>query len=119
MRMYVFIVDEGEVFQVKKSSYSKKIMRLLDKERRKKKEEKVESEEVVKPKAEEKRTEIITGDLVVCVNYVKNSFCVSRSICNVSPITFYTASFQSLDGSKEYRNASYIKRSCCTVRRPG
>lgn len=59
--------DEGEVFQVKKSSYSKKIMRLLDKERRKKKEEKVESEEVVKPKAEEKRTEIITGDLVMVV----------------------------------------------------
>lgn len=43
-------------------------MRLLDKERRKKKEDKVEVEDV-KPKADEKRTEIVTGDLVVCVNY--------------------------------------------------
>lgn len=42
-------------------------MKLLDKERRKKKEEKIEQEDV-KPKVEEKRTEIITGDLVVCVN---------------------------------------------------
>lgn len=81
--MYVFIADEGEVFQVKKSSYSKKIMRLLDKERRKKKEEKVETEEV-KPKAEEKRTEIITGDLVVCVNYVqtRSVFRVVYAMCH-------------------------------------
>lgn len=55
------------MFQVKKSSHSKKIMRLLDKERRKKKEDKPEAEEI-KVKTEEKRTEIITGDLVVCVN---------------------------------------------------
>lgn len=29
--------DDGEVFQVKKSSHSKKVMRMMDKERRKKK----------------------------------------------------------------------------------
>ncbi|XP_071444852.1 PAX3- and PAX7-binding protein 1 [Hetaerina americana] len=33
--------DDGEVFQVKKSTHSKKIMKLLDRERKKKKEEKV------------------------------------------------------------------------------
>ncbi|KAG8230485.1 hypothetical protein J437_LFUL013527, partial [Ladona fulva] len=32
--------DDGEVFQVKKSTHSKKIMKLLDRERRKKKEDK-------------------------------------------------------------------------------
>jgi len=31
--------DDGEVFQVRKSSHSKKVMRMLDKERRKKKRE--------------------------------------------------------------------------------
>ncbi|KAH8369131.1 hypothetical protein KR009_002447 [Drosophila setifemur] len=36
--------DDGEVFQVRKSSHSKKVMRMMDKERRKKKrEERVES----------------------------------------------------------------------------
>ncbi|GLH06338.1 Uncharacterized protein GBIM_11822 [Gryllus bimaculatus] len=34
--------DDGEVFQVKKSSHSKKIMKLLDRERKKKKEGKKE-----------------------------------------------------------------------------
>lgn len=61
------VVDEGEVFQVKKSWHSKKMMKLLDRERRKKKDERPEQEDV-KPKVEEKHTEIITGDLVVCVN---------------------------------------------------
>lgn len=69
-----FVVDEGEVFQVRKSSHSKKIMKLLDKERRKKKEEKSEGEQV-KSKTEDKRTEIVTGDLVVCVNYLHFSLC--------------------------------------------
>lgn len=67
------VTDEGEAFQVKKSSHSKKIMKLLDKERRKKKEERSESEEV-KIKTEDKRTEIVTGDLVVCVNYLHSVF---------------------------------------------
>lgn len=36
----VFTADDGVVFQVKKSSQSKKIMKLLDRERKKKKESK-------------------------------------------------------------------------------
>lgn len=34
---FCFAEDEGEVFQVKKTSQSKKVMKMLDKERRKKK----------------------------------------------------------------------------------
>lgn len=56
--------EEGEVFQVKKSSHSKKIMRMFEKERQKKKEGKVEKSEV-KSSA---KTEIITDDLVLVVN---------------------------------------------------
>lgn len=57
--------EEGEVFQVKKSSHSKKLMRMYDRERQqKKKEVKVEKEEQ-KPKV---KTEIVTDDLVVVVN---------------------------------------------------
>lgn len=36
---FVDAEDDGEVFQVRKSSHSKKVMRMLDKERRKKKRE--------------------------------------------------------------------------------
>ena len=59
--------EEGEVFQVKKSSHSKKIMRMFEKER-KKKETKTEKEEVKDVKPKEKLTEIITDDLVLVVN---------------------------------------------------
>lgn len=56
--------EEGEVFQVKKSSHSKKIMRMFEKERQKKKEAKIEKSEV-KSYA---KTEIVTDDLVLVVN---------------------------------------------------
>lgn len=56
--------EEGEVFQVKKSSHSKKVLRMLEKEKRKK-ETKQENKEEVKPKD---KTEIVTGDLVLVVN---------------------------------------------------
>lgn len=57
--------EEGEVFQVKKSSHSKRIMRLFEKERQKKKENKPEKE-VIRPK--EPVTEIVTDDLIMKVN---------------------------------------------------
>lgn len=57
--------EEGEVFQVRKSSHSKKIMKMFEKERHKKKENKIEKEET-KPK--ENKTEIVTDDLVLVVN---------------------------------------------------
>lgn len=41
-----FSADDGEVFQVKKSTQSKKIMKLLDRERKKKKEVKKEGEKI-------------------------------------------------------------------------
>lgn len=56
--------EEGEVFQVKKSSHSKKLMRMYERDRHKKKEIKTEKEE---PKIRGK-TEIVTDDLVVVVN---------------------------------------------------
>lgn len=55
--------EEGEVFQVKKSSHSKKIMKMFEKEKRKK-DVKPEKEE---PKSKVK-TEIVTDDLVLVVN---------------------------------------------------
>ncbi|XP_072751186.1 PAX3- and PAX7-binding protein 1 isoform X2 [Anoplolepis gracilipes] len=60
--------DDGEVFIVKKSSRSKKLMKQLDHERRKKKgEEKiqVDSEQANKSIKQEKDLEIKTDDLVV------------------------------------------------------
>lgn len=56
--------EEGEVFQVKKSSHSKKVLRMFEKEKRKK-EIKQENKEEVKPK---NKTEIVTDDLVLVVN---------------------------------------------------
>ncbi|KAB0798165.1 hypothetical protein PPYR_09158 [Photinus pyralis] len=58
--------EEGEVFQVKKSSHSKRVMRLFEKERQKKKEPKPEKEEIKSVK--EPVTEIVTDDLVLKVN---------------------------------------------------
>lgn len=55
--------EEGEVFQVKKSSHSKKIMRMF--ERQKKKEAKIGERNEVKPTT---KTEIVTDDLVLVVN---------------------------------------------------
>ncbi|XP_057654367.1 PAX3- and PAX7-binding protein 1 isoform X2 [Diorhabda carinulata] len=55
--------EEGEVFQVKKSLHSKKVLRMFEKEK-KKKEVKVEKED---SKSKEK-TEIITDDFVLVVN---------------------------------------------------
>lgn len=55
--------EEGEVFQVKKSSHSKKIMRMF--ERQKKKEAKIGEKSDVKPTT---KTEIVTDDLVLVVN---------------------------------------------------
>lgn len=56
--------EEGEVFQVKKSSHSKKVLRMLEKEKRKK-DTKQDFKEEVKPKD---KTEIVTDDLVLVVN---------------------------------------------------
>ncbi|KAJ9599527.1 hypothetical protein L9F63_009999, partial [Diploptera punctata] len=56
--------DDGEVFQVKKSTQSKKIMKLLDKERKKKKEIKKEEEKpdsIEKPKDDS--TELVVTKL--------------------------------------------------------
>lgn len=82
-----FSTDEGEVFQVKKSSHSKKIMKLLDKERRKKEKEKFEPD--IKPKVEEKHTEIVTGNLVVCVILFKLHFPINQFLSN-SYYTYFT-----------------------------
>ena len=57
--------EEGEVFQVKKSSHSKKVMKMFEKERQKKKEIKPEKD-ATKPKG---KTEIVTDDLVLVVNH--------------------------------------------------
>jgi GC-rich sequence DNA-binding factor len=57
--------EEGEVFQVKKSSHSKKVMKMFEKERMKKKETKVEKDNY-KSKV---KTEIVTDDLVLVVNH--------------------------------------------------
>ncbi|RZC39690.1 PAX3- and PAX7-binding protein 1 [Asbolus verrucosus] len=57
--------EEGEVFQVKKSSHSKKVMKMFEKERLKKKETKPEKD-AAKSKA---KTEIVTDDLVLVVNH--------------------------------------------------
>ncbi|XP_063225614.1 PAX3- and PAX7-binding protein 1 [Bacillus rossius redtenbacheri] len=57
--------DDGEVFQVKKSNHSKKIMKLLDRERKKKKEMKKEDEKVVNET--EKTIVDETSDLVLVV----------------------------------------------------
>lgn len=68
----MFIADEGEVFKVKKSSRSKKLMKLLDHERKKKKgEEKmqVDSESSNMSIKQEKDLEIKTDDLVVSYLY--------------------------------------------------
>lgn len=64
--------DDGEVFKVKKSSRSKKLMKQLDHERRKKKgEEKMQmdSEQPHMSVKVEKELEIKTDDLVVSYFY--------------------------------------------------
>lgn len=60
--------EEGEVFQVKKSSHSKKVLKMFEKERVKKKEGKAEKEET---KVTKEKTEIVTDDLVLVVNHNK------------------------------------------------
>ncbi|KAK9721671.1 GC-rich sequence DNA-binding factor-like protein [Popillia japonica] len=59
--------EEGEVFQVKKSNHSKKLMKMYERER-KKKESKSEKEEVKELKLKERSTEIVTDDLILVVN---------------------------------------------------
>jgi hypothetical protein len=58
-----FLADDGEVFQVKKSTQSKKIMKLLDRERKKKKEVKKEGERLEAIECEDKIEDAV--DLVV------------------------------------------------------
>jgi GC-rich sequence DNA-binding factor len=58
-----FLADDGEVFQVKKSTQSKKIMKLLDRERKKKKEVKKEGEKTEAVECEDKTED--ASDLVV------------------------------------------------------
>ena len=72
MVIFVIAADEGEVFKVKKSSRSKKLMKQLDHERKKKKgEEKmqVDSESANMSIKQEKDLEIKTDDLVVSYLY--------------------------------------------------
>lgn len=72
MKLFVFAADDGEVFKVKKSSRSKKLMKQLDHERKKKKgEEKmqVDSESANMSIKQEKDLEIKTDDLVVSYLY--------------------------------------------------
>lgn len=72
MKIFIFAADDGEVFKVKKSSRSKKLMKQLDHERKKKKgEEKmqVDSESANMSVKQEKDLEIKTDDLVVSYLY--------------------------------------------------
>lgn len=72
MQIFTFAADDGEVFKVKKSSRSKKLMKQLDHERKKKKgEEKmqVDSESANMSVKQEKDLEIKTDDLVVSYLY--------------------------------------------------
>lgn len=62
--------EEGEVFQVKKSSHSKKVLKMFEKERVKKKEAKTDKEE---SKITKEKTEIVTDDLVLVVNHNKTA----------------------------------------------
>lgn len=59
--------EEGEIFQVKKSSHSKKLMRMYEKERKKK--EAQPEKQQPKPVRETPK-EIVTDDLVVVVNSI-------------------------------------------------
>ncbi|XP_060518822.1 PAX3- and PAX7-binding protein 1 isoform X2 [Cylas formicarius] len=54
--------EEGEVFQVKKSSHNKKVMRMFEKEKKKK--DKSDKED----KKDKDKTEIVTDDLVLVIN---------------------------------------------------
>jgi hypothetical protein len=60
---FFFLADDGEVFQVKKSTQSKKIMKLLDRERKKKKEVKKEGDKIEAVECEDKMEDAL--DLVV------------------------------------------------------
>lgn len=55
--------EEGEMFQVKKSSHSKKVMKMFEKERQKKKEVKQETS------VKKTKTEIVTDDLILVVKH--------------------------------------------------
>ncbi|CAH0558279.1 unnamed protein product [Brassicogethes aeneus] len=57
--------EEGEVFQVKKSSHSKKMLRMFEKEKHRKKEPKVDREE---SRVRDPKKEIVTDDLILVVN---------------------------------------------------
>ncbi|KAF7278966.1 PAX3- and PAX7-binding protein 1 [Rhynchophorus ferrugineus] len=56
--------EEGEVFQIKKSSHNKKVMRMFEKEKKKKERERVEKDE---QKVKEK-TEVMTDDIILVIN---------------------------------------------------
>lgn len=64
----IVFTEDGEVFQIKKSSQSKKLIRMLDKERRKKKEksEKMEIDDV-DIKLENSKQEVDNDDFVVSI----------------------------------------------------
>lgn len=64
--------EEGEVFQVKKSTHSKKLLKMYERERRKR-DIKTEKEDVKDVKPKEKPTEIVTDDLVLVVNDSRKS----------------------------------------------
>ena len=72
INLCTFAADDGEVFKVKKSSRSKKLMKQLDHERKKKKgEEKTQadSEQANMSIKQENDLEIKTDDLVVSYLY--------------------------------------------------
>lgn len=64
--MFLYFSEDEEVFQIKKSSQSKKLNRMLDKERKKRKEkaEKMDAEEV-EIKIENTKQCIPDDDIVV------------------------------------------------------
>jgi len=73
IQMSFFSADDGEVFQVKKSTQSKKIMKLLDRERKKKKEVKKEGEKIEAVECEDKVEDasdlVVMHTSLVCVRY--------------------------------------------------
>nr|CAD7591097.1 unnamed protein product [Timema genevievae] len=70
--------DDGEIFQVKKSTQSKKLMKILDRERKKKKEVKIEDEKMDVVETE-KRIIDEASDLVLVV---KNTEMPANTILN-------------------------------------
>ena len=65
------ITEDGEVFQIKKSPQSKKLVRLLDKERKKKKDvQNKDGEETQQKKVEVSNDDIVVGSASKSLQYL-------------------------------------------------